>query len=102
MILHILNKNYTSELLNSFMQRVQAQDGLVLLADAVYILSNANTKVLLSNLIQSKRLYVLSEELKSRGLSLQNSITSQNPSNIEISYTQFVELTLQFDKTLTW
>lgn len=102
MILHILNKNYTGELLNSFMQRVQAQDGLVLLADAVYMLSNANTKVLLSNLIQSKRLYVLSEELKSRGLSLQNSITSQNPSNLEISYTQFVELTLQFDKTLTW
>jgi len=101
---------------------VQPEDGMVFLADGVLSLLNPDNKNL-ATLPPSTQLYVIDDDIETRGLSrtlfseLSISIDtlptnvppiSTPPTNAPlttpkiITYTEFVELTLHYNQTLSW
>ena len=70
---------------------IAKDDGLLLIEDAVVLATNDNEQVYCHNQ------YVLQEDLIARGLN-----DKSNPGWSLIDYPQFVELTLTFDKSISW
>lgn len=81
---------------------VQPGDGMVFLADGVLSLLNTDNKNL-ATLPPSTRLYAIEDDMETRGLSNQATQFSALPNQPKIiTYTEFVELTLQYNQTLSW
>lgn len=118
MILHLISSALP---LNSAQAGiVQADDGMVFLADGVLSLLNPDNKNL-ATLPPSTQLYVIEDDIETRGLSRtlfsELQINTQ-PTNVPpistpptnallntpkiITYTEFVELTLHYNQTLSW
>ncbi|NVK21573.1 MAG: sulfurtransferase complex subunit TusB [Kangiellaceae bacterium] len=79
--------------LDACLNAMSTQDGLLLIEDAVIATHHSGLSCVT---------YALEEDLIARGLS---QLVKQHlvNSNIKIiDYTQFVELTLQYDKTVSW
>lgn len=100
MILHLVSS--ASALTAAQAGLVQRSDGLVLLGDGVLSLFNtANTS--LAQLSRSTQLYAIKDDLVARGLWHQTERWHSLPTTPKIiTYTEFVELTLQYTKTLSW
>lgn len=115
MILHLISSALP---LNSAQTGiVQPDDGMLFLADGVLSLLNPDNKNL-TTLPPSTQLYVIEDDIETRGLSrtlfseLSLSVNTQPlntpPTNALltapkiITYSEFVELTLQYSKTLSW
>ncbi|MDF2177609.1 sulfurtransferase complex subunit TusB [Aliiglaciecola sp. CAU 1673] len=95
MILHLVKQSpYSSYHLKQCMQRMADGDALLLMQDAVLALSQDNKDLAL--LAQRGALFVLSDDCKARGL--QNNYIGCTM----LDYPGFVDLTLQFDKVISW
>jgi sulfur relay protein TusB/DsrH len=69
------------------------QDGLLLIQDGVYALTDQR---LYTQLAGIAKLYALNEDMQARGL-------GDGKHNVEIiDYKAFVSLTLAFERTLSW
>ncbi|MEP1445830.1 MAG: sulfurtransferase complex subunit TusB [Paraglaciecola sp.] len=94
MILHkIASSPFSHRALHQCLQRMQATDGLLLTQDAVYSLMD---RELGTKLLQLKSVFVLKEDAEARGIGIE-------PSKIQlINYEQFVELSLKYEKVISW
>lgn len=95
MILHMLRSSpFSDQSLNQCLSRIGKCDGVVLLQDAVYALQGCQQAWyrLLTNI---EHLYVLQDDLCARGISAPDTICT-------ISYPELVDLTLKFDKVMSW
>jgi len=100
-ILHTLQHSIDEQSwLNRAIASLKNGDGLLLIEDAVSISCHLPTLKKLNALGIVFSFYVIDVDLQARGLKPHNI-----PSSITIeiiSYQEFVELTLQFDKVVNW
>jgi tRNA 2-thiouridine synthesizing protein B len=94
MILHKVSSSPFSHLaLQHCLQRIHNTDGLLLTQDAVYAVMQPSLGVKFTEL---HGVYVLKDDVEARGLQLENS-------SIQIiTYAEFVELSLKYDKIISW
>ncbi len=94
MILHIVNKSpFSHNAFNQCLNAATENDSILLIEDGVYWLSNSTQAI--PPLPEGIRIFLLAEDIESRGLSpMQNTNT--------VDYNGFVELVTQFDKTVSW
>lgn len=94
MILHIISASpFASQTLAQCLSRMAKQDGLLLIQDGVYALTDQRLHQQLAVL---DKLYVLNEDLQARGL-------GDGKHSAELTdYDGFVALTLAFERTLSW
>jgi len=104
MILHLISSAVP---LNSAQAGiVQPEDGVVFLADGVLSLRNPDNKNL-ATLPPSSKLYVIEDDIETKGLS-RNFFSELRIDTLPlttpkiITYTEFVELTLHYNQTLSW
>ena len=94
MILHKISTSpYTNSALSQCLKRITPEDGLLLIQDGVYAIKHQDS---LAKLEELSNLYLLSDDLKARAISV------ENPKFNQISYEQFVDLSLQYTKVLSW
>ena len=94
MILHKISTSpYTNSALSQCLKRISAEDGLLFIQDGVYAIKHQD---FLAKLEELSNLYLLSDDLKARAIS------AENPKFKQISYEQFVDLSLQYSKVLSW
>ena len=94
MILHkIASSPFSHRALHQCLQRIQVTDGVLLIQDAVYGLMD---KELNTKLQQLEAVYVLIEDAEARGIELETSRIQL------INYEQFVELSLKYEKVISW
>lgn len=86
--LYIINR---PQKLKEALPYITEHDGILLIEDAVILATNDHTRTNASNL------YVLSEDLIARGLKEKSSSRW-----VSVDYPQFVDLTLQYDKSVSW
>ncbi len=92
--LHLLNKSPSSGLFDNLRKALSPGDGLLLLEDGVYFLSQPEK---LANLPAELSLYFLAEDLQARGL------TAPLPENATtVDYDGFVALCASHAKTASW
>jgi tRNA 2-thiouridine synthesizing protein B len=72
---------------------MHSSDGLLLTQDSVYAVMD---KTLISKLSELESVYVLQEDAQARGVQVASDKIQL------ISYNGFVELSLQFDKVISW
>lgn len=95
MILHKFTTSpFARSTINDSLTRVQSKDGIVLTEDAVYALLDDTLCRKLSSL--NVQVYVLRADLLARGLK------QQRHSFESVDYSGLVELTLTFDKVISW
>lgn len=95
MILHIISTSpFTHDALQRCRDIATAQDGILLIEDAVLALSNAAR--FLEDL-PSPHLFVLEPDRLARGMAL-----PQTPVITAVDYEGFVTLTAQFAKSVSW
>lgn len=94
MILHKISLSPFNHLaLQQCLQRIHTDDGLLLTQDAVYAVID---KTLLAKLTALHGVYVLKDDIEARGVALENN-------NIQIiTYVEFVELSLKYNKVINW
>lgn len=94
MILHKVSSSPFSHLaLQHCLQRIHNTDGLLLTQDAVYATMH---QTLQAKLAEHHCVYVLKDDIEARGVKLENN-------HIQIiTYAEFVELTLKYDKVISW
>lgn len=93
MILHIVKHSpFQHNQLHTCLDTMASDDGLLLIQDAVVACSN--NPEWFSRLTGCQKLYVLESDCEARGI---NAEVGQR-----IDYPAMVELTLQFDKTMSW
>jgi tRNA 2-thiouridine synthesizing protein B len=94
MILHKISSSpYADCALKQCLKRISPEDGLLLIQDGVYAIKHQD---FLQSLEQVSNVYLLENDLNARAIS------SENPKFTQISYEQFVDLTLQYSKVLSW
>lgn len=96
MQLHIIRNNLTPKALQTIHQRIDEQDLILFITDGVLTLFAKSNERYLEPFINTQRLYVLKDDLKSRGLTISASTAKS------INYSEFVDLTLQSSKSITW
>lgn len=95
MILHKFNTSpFSHSTIGDSLARVQSKDGIVLTEDAVYALLDDTLCLKFSSL--SVQIYVLQADVLARGL------VQQSHSFESIDYSDLVDLTLTFDKVISW
>ncbi len=96
MILHTVKSSpYQTSALENCLSLVSEGDGLLLIQDGVIAsAAKSNCWQQLDRLNHQGRLYVLTDDLHARGL---NALLAK-----QISYGEFVELTLSYDSSLSW
>lgn len=93
-MLHIVSTSpFASQALAQCLARMAAEDGLLLIQDGVYLLTEHQ---LPPQIAGSSKLFVLSEDMQARGLNC------VHPDINVIDYGQFVALTLAYPHTLSW
>lgn len=99
MILHTVSHSpFASEQLSQCLARLGAQDGLLLLQEALYALhlpANSPNHALLTQLSKHGQVFALGDELSALGLSAPTWLKV-------IDYSEFVRLSLEFNKVLSW
>lgn len=94
MILHKFSSSPTgSQLIIQTMARLQTEDKIILLEDAVYA---CNDQALTSQLAKFSPVYCIADDLMARGLNINEQTFKA------ISYADFVELTLTCDQVISW
>lgn len=88
--LHIINSAST-KLWREMLRAVGSEDGVLLLADAVYAIE----KPLLKQQIATVRCYAVDLDLQARHISVRDHIQA-------VSYSEFVALCAQYSKTVSW
>ena len=93
-MLHLIQKSpFQTSCLSECLNIAKPEDQFILMQDGVYAIQKSD----FTN--DFKNIFVLSDDLTARGLELNN----QSASNIKaINYEQFVALTLNTDKTMSW
>lgn len=95
MILHLVQSSPNqSSALKDCLAMMSKQDTIVLMGPGIYALASANEQI--AQLVQSRRLFAIDEDLVAR------SISNEQGASCSISYLKMVDLTLQADKTMTW
>lgn len=95
MILHLVKQSpYASYSLQQCCQKLADDDGLLLMQDAVLALTMDNP--CLASLATRQALFALSADCLARGLKSHTS-----PCTL-LDYPDFVELTLKYDKVISW
>ncbi|MCW9028405.1 MAG: sulfurtransferase complex subunit TusB [Kangiella sp.] len=87
--LYIINQ---PQKLNQALPFISEQDGILLIEDAVVVATYGSVQA------NHQTLYVLVEDLIARGLKDKVGVEQWNL----VDYPQFVELTLQYDKSVSW
>lgn len=99
MHLHILKDKCDVPKLTHILSTLGENDGGLLRDNATFLLCHPQSATLLSQHFKVAPLYVLQEDVTSRGIELK-------VSNVEfveaIHYAHFVELTLQYQKSISW
>ena len=98
MNLHLVfsSPNATSAL-SDCLQNIDSSDGLVLIEDGVYASIDS---AFLNQINKFNQCYLVESDSIARGLS---SASGENALNIKpISYDELVDLTLNYDKTISW
>lgn len=90
-MLHIIK---SSQALFDALPIVTEEDEVLLVEEAIYI---ANPQHMNFPHLKGKRVSVLAEDAKARGL-----VQRISPSAVIIDYPGFVELTIQHSKSITW
>jgi tRNA 2-thiouridine synthesizing protein B len=94
MVLHKVSASpFNHYALQQCITRMQSQDGLLLTQDAVYAVMHNDS---VAQLTELNSVYVLQEDAKARGVNIENSQFQQ------VNYTEFVALSLEYDKVLSW
>jgi tRNA 2-thiouridine synthesizing protein B len=95
MILHKIDSSPFNHLaLQHCLQRIKPTDGLLLSQDAVY---GVMDKALIGKFSNLTSVYVLKEDAEARAVLI------EGDSNIQlITYVDFVELSLKYDKVVSW
>ncbi|WP_431356912.1 sulfurtransferase complex subunit TusB [Litoribrevibacter albus] len=92
MNLHLVfSSPYKHSALQDCLKVVQKSDAILLIEDGVFAVSHPEY----SDKLNCHPCYALESDLESRGINTPNSVAV-------INYDDFVELTLQFDKTISW
>lgn len=94
MILHKISTSpFDNFALEHCLQRMHSSDGLLLNQDGVYGVMHPTMG---SKLAQLPCVYVLKEDIQARGVQIVSN-------NIKIiSYAEFVELSLEYEKVMSW
>ena len=93
----ITSSPFTHLTLQHCLQRIQATEGLLLTQDAVYaVMDKALNSKLIELLSLSVSVYVLKEDAEARGLVIESDKIQL------VTYAQFVELSLEYDKVVSW
>jgi tRNA 2-thiouridine synthesizing protein B len=75
------------------LQRIHSDDGVLLTQDAVYAVMHQS---LHAKLAEIRSVYVLKDDIEARAVVLENN-------NIQIiTYAEFVELCITYDKVISW
>jgi sulfur relay protein TusB/DsrH len=106
-MLHLIQKSpFQSQCLNECLKIAGADDSFLLMLDGVYALQwpdFLNNKLVFNDFKntdkQLPKITVLEDDLLARGLVIPE---THKDSIVAINYTQFVELTLNNSKTLSW
>lgn len=94
MILHKFSSSpFETNTLAQSIQRIQTNDKIILVQDAVYTYSN---KELAEALSTFSPIYCLEDDLVARGVNIDNDVFKA------ISYADFVELTLTCNQVISW
>ena len=92
--LHFISRSPSQGLLESCLKVINAGDGVIFLKDGVYYCIDDSV---LATISQDNMVYGLREDLVARGL------LEKHVDRLEVvGYHKFVELTVQYDKTLSW
>jgi len=91
MVLHILNKTARYQtMLSELAACIEACDSILLIEDAVYLCKQG-----FALLNKAAQVYVLSDDAVARGVKV-------SPPYKAVDYSEFVNLSLTHDKTLSW
>ena len=94
MILHIVNQSpFTHNALQQSLRALGENDSLLLIEDAVLLLSNPDCT---GTLPSPDRLYVLHSDCEARGIALNSQLATP------VDFTQFVALVAQHKKSVSW
>ena len=94
MTLHIVSTSpFASQTLAQCLNRMAKKDGLLLIQDGVYALTDHRLHPQLTGI---EKLFALNEDIQARGLG-----DAMHSAEI-IDYEAFVALTLAFERTLSW
>ena len=94
MILHIVNQSpFTHNALQQSLRALGENDSVILIEDAVLLLSNPDCTGALPS---SDRLYVLQPDCEARGIPLNAQIATP------VDFNQFVVLVAQHTKSVSW
>jgi tRNA 2-thiouridine synthesizing protein B len=94
MILHKIDSSPFNHLaLQHCLQRIQTTDALLLTQDAVYAVMDKTLNV---KFVELHAVFVLKEDAEARGIVIESDKIQL------ITYTQFVELSLKYDKVVSW
>lgn len=104
MILHIVSTSpFSTATFNSVFARCSENDGIILIQDAVYALNHAGVVNQLVTLQQTLGIacFILADDLIARANQGQ-SATAESGKIKRISMEDFVTLTLNYEKTISW
>jgi len=90
--LHLLSQTTTEEQLSARLTLVGKDDGIVFMQDSCYSLKSPAVVALLA--YQTFKLYALADDMQARNIDA--------PSVELIDYPQFVQLSLDYQKTISW
>lgn len=90
--LHLISRPITQEQLNQQLSFVSEGDGIVFMQDSCYSLQAPSIQASLA--YQNFEVYAVSRDMKARNINYQQV-------NI-VNYQQLVQLSLQYDKTISW
>lgn len=94
-MLHIISQKLTNETVNRLLEMSQEGDGFVFIADGIF--GYRSLAQLKHYSAIHNNVYYLTEDAQLRGFSAHALSHLQG-----ISYSEFVALTLEYDKSLTW
>lgn len=94
MILHkVTTSPFSEQNLLRCLTRMQPADKLLLIQDAVYTMMKADVAEIL---LPHAPIYVLNDDMQARGLTIENALYQ------EVSYSEFVALTLECTHVISW
>jgi tRNA 2-thiouridine synthesizing protein B len=94
MILHKISASpFTHQALQHCLQRIDEIDGLLLTQDAVYAVLHQSLN---SKLAELDSVFVLKEDAEARGVHVKSNHIQL------ISYAEFVDLSLKYEKVMSW
>lgn len=94
MILHKISSSpFSYKALHHCLQRMHEKDGLLLTQDSVYTVMH---QTLYTKLTELDSVFVLKEDAEARGVQVKSDHIQL------ISYAEFVELSLKYEKVMSW